>query len=179
MRISGLMLAALIALSVLSTSIAGQAPVGERGRGGVGIATYMTLTTPAFKDSGLIPAKYTQDGDQTSPALTWTGAPASTMSYVLYFHDIDVVRDKTVFSDQLHWLVWNIPSTTTALPEGVPMGATLKDAAARSAPTVTSTAALAIRQRTCCTTIRSRSSRSTRSSTSRRRRMRSRPATTS
>jgi phosphatidylethanolamine-binding protein (PEBP) family uncharacterized protein len=27
----------------------------------------------------------------------------------------------------LHWLVWNIPGTATALPEGVPQGAELAD----------------------------------------------------
>ena len=138
MLILRLMLAALITLSALSAPIAGQAPAGQAspggGRGGVGIAGYMTLTSTAFKDSEQIPAKYTQDGDQTSPALTWGNVPPGTRSFVLHFHDIDVVRDKKLYEDQLHWLVWNIPPTATSLPEGVPKGPTLKDGSRQISP---------------------------------------------
>jgi Raf kinase inhibitor-like YbhB/YbcL family protein len=136
MRIPRLMLTALVTLCVPSASIVGQAPAGRGGPASVvaGNARYMTLTTTAFKDSEQIPAKYTQDGDQTSPALTWANAPDGTMSYVLYFHDLEVVRNKTQYDDQLHWLVWNIPPTTTSLPEGVPMGATLKDGSHQISP---------------------------------------------
>ena len=86
----------------------------------------MTLTTTAFPDGGQIPAKYTQAGEQVSPALTWTNAPASTASFVLHMHDLEVARNRTT-DDQVHWLVWNIPGTATGLPEGVPQGADLKD----------------------------------------------------
>ena len=41
-------------------------------------------------------------------------------------HDPDVARNKTT-DDQLHWLVWNIPGSSTGLPEGVPQGADLAD----------------------------------------------------
>jgi Raf kinase inhibitor-like YbhB/YbcL family protein len=93
----------------------------QGGRGG-GRAVTMTLTTVAFADGGVIPAKYTQAGDQVSPSLTWTGAPDSTAkSFVLLMHDIDVANGPTG-EDQLHWLVWNIPGNATSLPEGVPQG---------------------------------------------------------
>jgi Raf kinase inhibitor-like YbhB/YbcL family protein len=108
--------------------IAAQDPAAGRGgqRAGGPAGPAMTLTTPAFPDGGQIPAKYTQAGDQTSPALTWTNAPASTASFVLHMHDLEVARNKTT-DDQVHWLVWNIPPTATGLPEGVPQGAELKD----------------------------------------------------
>jgi Raf kinase inhibitor-like YbhB/YbcL family protein len=86
----------------------------------------MTLTTTAFPDGGQIPAKYTQAGDQVSPALTWTNTPAGTVTFVLHMHDIDVARNKTT-DDQAHWVVWNIPGTATGLPEGVAKGETLPD----------------------------------------------------
>ena len=86
----------------------------------------MTLTTTAFPDGGQIPAKYTQAGEQVSPALAWTNTPAGTVSFVLHMHDIDVARNKTT-DDQAHWVVWNIPGTATGLPEGVPKGETLPD----------------------------------------------------
>src|SRR5262245_50493923 len=72
----------------------------------------MTLSTTAFPDGGQIPIKYTQAGEQVSPALTWTNTPAGTISFVLHMHDIDVARNKTM-DDQAHWVVWNIPGTAT------------------------------------------------------------------
>jgi Raf kinase inhibitor-like YbhB/YbcL family protein len=86
----------------------------------------MTLTTTAFADGAPIPAKYTQAGEQTSPALTWTNTPANTVSLVLHMHDPEVARNHTT-EDQVHWLVWNIPAASTGLPEGVPQGAELSD----------------------------------------------------
>jgi len=86
----------------------------------------MTLKTTAFTDGGQIPAKYTQAGEQISPALTWTNAPPNTASFVLHMHDLEVARNRTT-DDQVHWLVWNIPASVTGLPEGVPQGADLKD----------------------------------------------------
>jgi Raf kinase inhibitor-like YbhB/YbcL family protein len=86
----------------------------------------MTLTTTAWPDGDPIPPKYTQAGDQVSPALTWTNTPPGTQSFLLHMHDPEVARNKTT-EDQLHWLVWNIPATATGLPEGVPKGDTLAD----------------------------------------------------
>jgi Raf kinase inhibitor-like YbhB/YbcL family protein len=112
---------------VARTEAQGPAGGGQGGqRGGAPAGPPMTLTTTAFPDGGQIPVKYTQAGDQTSPVLTWTNAPAGTLSFVLHMHDLEGARNKTT-DDQLHWLVWNIPATTTSLPEGVPMGADLKD----------------------------------------------------
>ncbi len=85
-----------------------------------------TLTTTAFADGTDIPLRFTQAGAQTSPALTWTNAPAGTASFVVQVRDPDVARNKTT-EDQLHWLVWNIPATATGLPEGVSAGAELAD----------------------------------------------------
>ena len=86
----------------------------------------MTLTTPAWPDGDPIPVKYTQAGEQVSPALNWTNTPPGTVSFFLHMHDPDVARNKTT-DDQVHWLVWNIPGTATGLPEGVPKGEKLAD----------------------------------------------------
>lgn len=96
-------------------------PLQRGGRGGI---TTMTLSTSAWPDGGTIPVKYTQAGDQVSPALSWSNVPAGTASFVLLFHDIDAaVGDGT--DDVLHWLVWNIPGTATSLAEGMPQGTQL------------------------------------------------------
>src|SRR5437899_3893150 len=81
----------------------------------------LKMTVTAFADGSDIPAKYTQAGDQTSPAITWTNTPAGTVTFLLHMHDMEVSRNRSS-DDQLHWLVWNIPGTATGLQEGIPMG---------------------------------------------------------
>src|SRR5436190_3911038 len=94
-----------------------------RGRGGIQI---MTLASPAWPDGGQIPQKHAQPGHDVSPPLTWSGGPDTAASYVLIVHDLDAAVGAGL-DDALHWLVWNIPGTTKALPEGVPQGAALPD----------------------------------------------------
>jgi Raf kinase inhibitor-like YbhB/YbcL family protein len=86
----------------------------------------MTLTTSGWADGDDIPVKYTQAGEQVSPQLMWANVPANTQSFVLLMHDPDVSLNNTT-DDQLHWLVWNIPASSTGLPEHVPQGAKLPD----------------------------------------------------
>lgn len=88
----------------------------------------MTMSISAFPDGGVIPDKYTQASDQTSPAISWTNVPPGTVTFLLHMHDMEVSRNHTT-DDQLHWLVWNIPGTATGLPEGVPKGAQLANGA--------------------------------------------------
>jgi Raf kinase inhibitor-like YbhB/YbcL family protein len=86
----------------------------------------LILTTTAFPDGGPIPVKYSQAGEQVSPALAWSNVPEGTQSFVLHMRDPDVARNKTT-EDQVHWLVWNLPGTLKGLPEGVPKGPQLPD----------------------------------------------------
>ena len=110
---------------ILSFAGLAQAPAGGTQRGAA--SPPMTLTTTAWQDGGMIPVKYTQAVPMpVSPALTWTNAPAGTQSFVLHFHDPDVALSRST-NDQVHWLVWNIPATTTSFPEGMPAGPTLPD----------------------------------------------------
>ena len=88
----------------------------------------LMMAITAFADGSDIPAKYTQAGDQTSPAITWTNAPAGTVTFLLHMHDMEASRNKTS-DDQLHWFVWNIPASATGLQEGIPMGAQLQNGA--------------------------------------------------
>lgn len=93
-------------------------PAANRGRAGLRV---MTLTSTAFADGATIPARHAQTGRDVSPALSWSGAPDSTRSFVLMVRDLDAaIGDGT--DELLHWLVWNIPGTATSLPEGVPQG---------------------------------------------------------
>ena len=111
------------ALAAAQAPPAQGAAAGQRGGGGPA----MTLTIDAWPDGDPIPAKYTQAvPNPVSPALKWSNTPAGTQSFVLHFHDPDVAIQGTT-NDQVHWLVWGIPSTATGLPEGVPQGAQLPD----------------------------------------------------
>lgn len=113
-----------LAIGLLPVALAGQSPAPAAGARQA--RTALTLTTTAFPDGDPIPAKYTQAGDQVSPALAWSNVPNGTVSFVLHMRDPDVARNRTT-EDQVHWLVWNIPGSATGLPEGVPKGATLPD----------------------------------------------------
>lgn len=120
---------------VLTMTVAAQAPgapgggAPQVGAGQRGPAPApLTMATTAFADGAEIPAKYTQAGDQTSPAITWTNVPAGTVSFLLHMHDMEGSRNRTT-DDQLHWLVWNIPGTVTGLLEGIPMGPQLQNGA--------------------------------------------------
>lgn len=122
MRLLGLL---AVFMLVAALTAAAQAPGGQ---GGAPAAKPMVMTVTGFGDGADIPAKFTQAGDQTSPAISWTNTPAGTVSFLLHMHDVEGVRNHTT-DDQLHWLVWNIPATATGLPEGIPMGAQLQNGA--------------------------------------------------
>ncbi|HCT58757.1 MAG TPA: YbhB/YbcL family Raf kinase inhibitor-like protein [Gemmatimonas aurantiaca] len=81
----------------------------------------MTLTSPDFVDGGAMPAALAQTGRDVSPALSWSGVPDSTRSFVLIVHDADAPMGDGL-DDLLHWMVWNIPATATSLPRGVAQG---------------------------------------------------------
>jgi len=145
MRMARLTAAVAVAgiVAVLCAAPQAQGGGGQRGGGGRGAgapagapqggAAPMRLMSNAFIDGGLIPPKYTQAGEQASPQLAWANAPMGTQSFVLHMHDMEGARNKTT-EDQLHWLVWNIPAETRALPEGVPMG-DLKDGSHQTSAT--------------------------------------------
>ncbi|MBA3271223.1 MAG: YbhB/YbcL family Raf kinase inhibitor-like protein [Acidobacteria bacterium] len=114
---------------------AGQPPAGTQPPGGPGgpgggqrrgPIQVMTLTTAAWSDGGMIPAKHTQAGAQLSPALSWSNVPEGTQSFVLIARDLDAAIGNGT-DDILHWMLWNIPGATRSLPEGLPQGAQLPD----------------------------------------------------
>ena len=101
----------------------GQRGGGGRGRGAIQV---MTLASSAWPDGGPIPARFTQAGDQVSPALTWSNVPEGAASFVLIVHDLDApIASGT--DDMLHWMLWNIPGSASSLPEHVPQGNQLPD----------------------------------------------------
>ena len=77
------------------------------------------LTSSAFASGGNIPTKYTcqQDhkaGNDISPPLSWTAASGSPRSYAIILVDTG--------NGNKHWAIWDLPSSKTALPEGLGLG---------------------------------------------------------
>jgi Raf kinase inhibitor-like YbhB/YbcL family protein len=71
------------------------------------------LTSPAFRTSAAIPAKFSCDGRNVSPALSWTAPPRGTRSFALSMDDVDAPGG--IFN---HWLAWDIRASSRGLPEG-------------------------------------------------------------
>ncbi|MEB3702525.1 YbhB/YbcL family Raf kinase inhibitor-like protein [Candidatus Bealeia paramacronuclearis] len=74
----------------------------------------LTLKSLAIIAGGLIPQKFTCDGEDFSPHLSWEGAPAGTSSYVLIMDDPDAP-----VGTWDHWILFNIPPHIQSLEEGV------------------------------------------------------------
>jgi hypothetical protein len=75
----------------------------------------LTIRSSAFSEGSRIPPKYTCDGQDTSPPLTWTGIPAGANTLALTCDDPDAPSGLWV-----HWVVFDLPPSVMGLPEGVP-----------------------------------------------------------
>jgi len=79
----------------------------------------MKITSSAFQNNQSIPAKYSCDGEDVNPPLTFSELPDNTQSLVLIMDDPDAPAGTWV-----HWTIWNINPTTTEIAENsVPEGA--------------------------------------------------------
>ncbi|MDI6741896.1 MAG: YbhB/YbcL family Raf kinase inhibitor-like protein, partial [Smithella sp.] len=74
----------------------------------------MEIQSSSFKHEAMIPAKYTCDGQNISPPLSWSSAPEETKSFALICDDPDAPVGLWV-----HWVLFNIPATVNSLPEKV------------------------------------------------------------
>jgi Raf kinase inhibitor-like YbhB/YbcL family protein len=72
------------------------------------------ITSSSFSNSGDIPKKFTCDGADVSPELSWTDPPQATQSFVLIADDPDAPSGTWT-----HWVLFGLPSTTNSLPESV------------------------------------------------------------
>jgi Raf kinase inhibitor-like YbhB/YbcL family protein len=103
-------IALLLGSSATSCSRGENAPVStER-------STPMTIQirSTAFSDGQPIPQKYTCDGEDVSPSLSWDSAPNGTKSFSLICDDPDAPSGTWV-----HWVIYDLSSTTRELPEAI------------------------------------------------------------
>ena len=85
----------------------------------------MQLTSPAFTPGAEIPAAHTCEGADHPSPLAWSGAPAGTKSFALIVDNPDAPESQGAQTTWVHWVVYNLPATTTGLPTagGLPPGA--------------------------------------------------------
>jgi len=79
------------------------------------------IRSAAFTNGGEIPKKFTCDGPDVSPALSWSEPPAGTQSISLIVDDPDAPAGTWV-----HWVLYDLPAATRDLPENVPKDRELK-----------------------------------------------------
>jgi len=97
----------------------GAGPAGQGGRGGAPPAP-LKLMSPDLTDGSKLADKFgcAAGNDAVSPALQWSQPTRDSVTLALIVHDMEGHPRKGV-DDILHWMVWNIPSTATGLPEGI------------------------------------------------------------
>lgn len=89
----------------------------------------LALRSSAFAAMATIPARYTCEGEDVSPPLSWTGIPEEAQSLVLIVDDPDAPDPARPTRTWVHWLIYNIPPTAAGLPEAA-TGASLPAGAA-------------------------------------------------
>jgi Raf kinase inhibitor-like YbhB/YbcL family protein len=89
-----------------------------------GVAMTIQLTSPAFGAGQSIPTKYTGDGPDQSPPLSWSDPPSGTNSMALICEDPDAPRGLWV-----HWVLFNLPANQRQLTESTPREGTLANGA--------------------------------------------------
>src|SRR5262245_50611095 len=74
----------------------------------------LELTSTSFKEGEPIPARFTCDDADVSPALKWSGVPDSAKSLALICDDPDAPAGTWV-----HWVLYDLPATVNDLPEAM------------------------------------------------------------
>ena len=82
----------------------------------------LTVTSATFTAGGTLPTSMIYNGSgctggDQSPQLTWTAGPTGTVTYAVTVFDPDAPTNVGFW----HWLIYNIPATTTGLAAGIPV----------------------------------------------------------
>jgi len=77
----------------------------------------MELASSAFQQRGNIPTKYTGEGEDVSPPLSWSNAPEGARSFVVFCHDPDAPLVTPGSYGFVHWVLYNIPVSVAKLTE--------------------------------------------------------------
>jgi Raf kinase inhibitor-like YbhB/YbcL family protein len=105
-----------------STGGSSTAGGGGSSSGGSGSGTF-AITSSAHAEGAVFADTFTCAGEGTSPPLAWTAGPGGTKSYAITFFDTTLVDMNSALG--YHWVMWDIPAGTLALPAKLPSGANL------------------------------------------------------
>jgi Raf kinase inhibitor-like YbhB/YbcL family protein len=107
----------LLTIGILSGNLYAKGPEAKKGAKAMDT---ITIESAAFGNMQPIPSKYTCDGADISPPLSWTNVPAGTKSLALICDDPDAPAGTWV-----HWVVYDLPPMLDILPENVPKSDTV------------------------------------------------------
>ncbi len=79
----------------------------------------LAILSSVFSQQGEIPKRYTCEGTDISPPLSWSGLPVGTQSLALIVDDPDAPDPTAPKMTWVHWVLYNIPNTVTGLDEGI------------------------------------------------------------
>ncbi|MBA2659930.1 MAG: YbhB/YbcL family Raf kinase inhibitor-like protein [Nitrosospira sp.] len=79
----------------------------------------MRITSSSFPRDGVIPARHTCDGHDTSPELFWTEVPEGAKSLVLIVDDPDAPDPAAPKRTWVHWVLYNVPVSVDGLTEAI------------------------------------------------------------
>lgn len=79
----------------------------------------MKLFSSAFVAGASIPVKFTCEGLDISPSLSWQGVPGGTRSLALVMDDPDAPDPAAPQQTWVHWILYNLPGDTAGLPQGL------------------------------------------------------------
>lgn len=82
----------------------------------------MQLTSTAFESRRPIPARHSGEGDDLSPELKWTRAPDDTEAFAVICHDPDAPLVTPGTYGFVHWVLYDLPGSLTALEEATDEG---------------------------------------------------------
>jgi hypothetical protein len=77
----------------------------------------LAISSAAFSPGEAIPKRYTCEGDNVSPSVSWSDLPVGTKSLALIVDDPDAPDPKAPKMTWVHWVLYNIPPEATGLPE--------------------------------------------------------------
>jgi Raf kinase inhibitor-like YbhB/YbcL family protein len=86
----------------------------------LGLFAVMEIASPAFPPNGEIPSRFTCDGANVSPALTWKDVPEGTRSLALIVTDPDAPDPQAPKATWTHWVLYNLPPGAHGLREAIP-----------------------------------------------------------
>jgi Raf kinase inhibitor-like YbhB/YbcL family protein len=81
-------------------------------------ASSLRISSPSFQQNETMPPELTCDGEGTSPALRFSGAPPAAKSLVLIVVDPDVPRAIKADGRYLHWALWDLSPDRTEIVRG-------------------------------------------------------------